>query len=101
MEENTTAVIQPRIHSAKKQRLEDIIPLQTPISAHVDVSSVCNFKCSFCFQADTKGMKDVGLKRGFMAEDMFKKIIDDLGDFPEKIKKINISGIKDANIDGC
>ena len=90
MEENTTAVIQPRIHSAKKQRLEDIIPLQTPISAHVDVSSVCNFKCSFCFQADTKGMKDVGLKRGFMAEDMFKKIIDDLGDFPEKIKKIKI-----------
>ena len=90
MEENNTAVVQPRIHSAKKQKLEDIIPLQTPISAHVDISSVCNFKCSFCFQADTKGMKEVGLKRGFMDEKMFKKIIDDFQEFPEKIKKIKI-----------
>jgi len=82
--------VQPRIHSAKKTPLEDLLPLSTPISAHVDVSSLCNYKCSFCFQADTKGMKDVGLKRGFMEAHLFKKIIDDMQKFPEKIKKIKI-----------
>jgi radical SAM protein with 4Fe4S-binding SPASM domain len=82
--------VQPRIHSAKKTPLEDLVPVLTPISAHVDVSSLCNYKCSFCFQADTKGMKEVGLKRGFMDPNLFKKIIDDMSKFPDKLKKIKI-----------
>ena len=86
--ENTK--VQPRIHSAKKTPLQDLVPLVTPISAHVDVSSLCNYKCSFCFQADTKGMKEVGLKRGFMEAHLFQKIIDDMSKFPDKIKKIKI-----------
>ncbi len=83
-------VVRPRIHSAEKKPLEELMPLSTPISAHVDISSLCNYRCSFCFQADAKGMKAVGLKRGFMEFSMFKKIIDDFKDFPEKIKKIKI-----------
>lgn len=85
-----TFVVRPRIHSAEKRPLQDLLPLSTPISAHVDISSLCNYRCSFCFQADTKGMKEVGLKRGFMSLDLFKKIIDDFKEFPSKIKKIKI-----------
>ena len=51
------AVVQPRIHSSKKTKLEDAVPLRTPFSAHIDVCSYCNFKCSFCFQADILGKK--------------------------------------------
>lgn len=83
-------IVRPRIHSAEKKPLQDIVPLKTPISAHVDISSICNYRCSFCFQADTKGMKEVGLKRGWMELEMFKKIIDDFKQFPDKIKKIKI-----------
>lgn len=90
MNDQAAAVIRPRIHSANKRPLQDILPLKTPISAHIDVSSVCNYKCSFCFQADMDGMKKVGLKRGFMDLSMFKKIVDDCTAFPEKIKKIKI-----------
>lgn len=90
MSDQAAAVIRPRIHSANKRPLQDILPLKTPISAHIDVSSVCNYKCSFCFQADMEGMKKVGLKRGFMDVEMFKKIVDDCAAFPEKIKKIKI-----------
>jgi len=89
-EENISAVVQPRIYSAPKAPLEDRVPLSTPLSAHIDVSSVCNFKCSFCFQADTQAMKDVGLKRDFMKVELFKKIVDDLAEFDEKLKKIKI-----------
>ena len=90
MIEADSAVVRPRIYSAKKHPLETIAPLKTPISVHIDVASLCNFRCSFCFQADTVGMKKVGLKRGFMPVALFKKIVDDLKDFPQKIKKIKI-----------
>lgn len=84
------AKIQPRIYSAPKAPLEERIPLSTPLSVHIDVSSLCNFRCSFCFQADGRAMKDAGLKRGKMSLELFKKIVDDLTEFPEKIKKIKI-----------
>jgi len=88
--EENQPVVRPRIHSADKKPLQDLLPLRTPISAHVDISSICNYRCSFCFQADTKGMKEVGLKRGWMEVDMFKKIVDGFKEFPDKIKKIKI-----------
>ena len=95
-EKNIAAVIQPRIHSAAKVPLEDQIPLTTPFSVHIDVCSVCNYKCSFCFQADSQAMKAVGLKRGMMELDMFKKIVDDLKAFDQKIKKIKIGNMLPA-----
>lgn len=89
-EKSIAAVIQPRIHSAAKVPLEDQVPLSTPFSVHIDVCSVCNYKCSFCFQADSHAMKAVGLKRGMMSLSLFKKIVDDLKAFDQKIKKIKI-----------
>jgi radical SAM protein with 4Fe4S-binding SPASM domain len=84
------AILQPRIYSAAKSKLQELIPLDTPLSMHIDISSVCNYKCSFCFQADSIGMKKVGLKRGFMEFNLFKKIIDESKGFPNSIKKIKI-----------
>lgn len=89
-EQDIVAVVQPRIHSAAKVPLEDQVPLATPFSVHIDVCSVCNYKCSFCFQADSKAVKAVGLKRGMMELGLFKKIVDDLKAFDGKIKKIKI-----------
>ena len=88
--ENVDSIVRPRIYAADKVALEDVVPLKTPFSAHIDVCSVCNFKCSFCFQADYEGMKEVGLKLGLMELDLFKKIVDDLSEFPQKLKKIKI-----------
>jgi len=82
------AKVQPRIYSAVKVPIEDRVPLKTPFSVHIDVSSICNYRCSFCFQADNRAMKKVDLKRGKMSVEMFKKIVNDLAEFPEKIKKI-------------
>lgn len=85
-----SAIVQPRIYSAPKVRLENQVLLKTPFSVHIDVSSVCNFKCSFCFQADDKAMKKANLKRGMMPLDLFKKIVDDLNEFEGKLKKIKL-----------
>lgn len=88
MSEN--AIVRPRIYSAEKSALQDLVPLQAPFSIHIDVASVCNFRCSFCFQADTEGMKAVGLDRGFMPFELFTKIVDDILEFGYPIKKIKI-----------
>jgi len=85
-----TATIQPRIYSAPKVALEDRLPLSTPFSAHIDVCSVCNFKCSFCFQADKQAMKDANLHLGLMDMKLFSKIVDDLKEFDEPLKKVKI-----------
>ena len=88
--ETISAKIQPRIYSADKQKLENVAPLQTPFSVHIDVCSYCNFKCSFCFQADTLGKKEKNFPHGMMKVDLFKKTVDQLKEFPDKIKKIKI-----------
>lgn len=85
-----TAKVQPRIYSADKIKLEDVAPIKTPFSVHIDVCSYCNFKCSFCFQADTIGKKEKGFPHGMMTMDLFKKTVDELHQFPDRIKKIKI-----------
>jgi len=84
------AKVQARVYSAEKVALEDVVPLRTPFSAHVDVCSVCNYKCSFCFQNDRAGMKNAGVAWGRMDFKVFQKIVDDLAEFDEKLKKLKI-----------
>lgn len=84
------AKIIARPFNSKKTQLEDVIPLDTPYSVHIDICSVCNFKCSFCFQSNPGAMKEKGYKYGFMKLDLFKKIADDLVQFKHKIRKVKI-----------
>jgi predicted transcriptional regulator len=79
IKETVTAKIQPRIHSAPKTKLEDVVPLQTPFSVHIDICSLCNFKCSFCFQADIYGKKE-------------KNFPDDIPRFPDHVYGKNFEG---------
>ena len=49
-----------------------------PPSVQVEITSVCNFRCVFCYQADKSfSNKDSGFM-GFMNIGLFKKIIDEL-----------------------
>ena len=84
------AKIQARIHSSKKTQLETVVPLDTPFSVHIDPCSICNFKCHFCFQADRKAIKKKGLKLGKMDMSLFRKIVEDLTAFPDRIRKVKL-----------
>lgn len=79
------AKILPRIHSSQKGDLAKAIPLSTPYSVHIDPCSLCNFKCNFCFQSQKNKPK-----QGMMDWFTFLKILTQLKEFPEKIKKIKI-----------
>jgi MoaA/NifB/PqqE/SkfB family radical SAM enzyme len=86
------AKIGTRYH-ANRTPIETVIPLDTPFILYLDPSSVCNLSCSFCpcgrahedlWSAEKRESITV------MPFDLFKKIIDDCKDFPDKVKTLRL-----------
>lgn len=73
-----------------RNRLEEVIPLDTPYTLVIDPSNLCNFKCNFCAIQSKK--EDLPFRKQLMDKELFMKIIDDLQEFPEKLKVLRISG---------
>jgi len=66
------------------------LPLDTPFVLLVDPSSLCNLRCSFCPSGNPILIKSTGRYQGNMSLDLFKKIIDDLHEFPKPIKVLRL-----------
>ena len=84
------AQIKPRINLEDRTRLEEVIPLPTPMILFVDPASACNFECSFCPTGDKALIKETGRFVGRMTLELFKKVIDDLKDFDRPIKVLRL-----------
>ena len=81
------AEIKPRIDLKNRTRLETVIPLSVPFIINVDPADVCNFQCKFCPTGDRKLIRNTpGRNHGLMDFDLYKKIIDDIGEFEKPIK---------------
>jgi len=68
--------------------LSDVVPLSTPLVIYVEPSSLCNLKCKFCPHGDPEAQ----FYKGFMPLNIYDKILLDLKEFPDKIKKIRFCG---------
>jgi radical SAM protein with 4Fe4S-binding SPASM domain len=85
------AQIKPRIDLKNRTQLEAVIPLRTPFIINIDPSDRCNFQCKFCPTGDRELMKKTkGRGHGNMDFELYKKVIDDLGEFEDKIKVIRL-----------
>lgn len=84
------AKISPRITLENRTRLEEIIPLSTPMTLLIDPSSACTFKCKFCPNGDNDLIKSTGRWQGQMDFDLYKKIIDDIGEFDKPLKILRL-----------
>lgn len=85
------AVFKPRIDLSKRTPLQDVIPLRTPFIINIDPCDACNFQCKFCPTGDRDLMKRTpGRGHGVMDFKLYKKIIDDLHEFEDKIKVIRL-----------
>lgn len=74
--------------------LSEVIPLRTPYKMNIDVANACNFKCKFCFHAlDDLELNRVGFNSGIMNFELFTMIVDQIKEFPDRIKCIGLSGI--------
>lgn len=84
------AKIKPRINLENRTRLEEVIPLSTPMILFVDPASICNFKCKFCPTGNRNLIKNTVRWQGRMDFDLYKKIIDDLEEFDEPLKVLRL-----------
>lgn len=85
------AKIGNRFQEADRVRLEEVIPLSTPYLIFIDPSSICNFKCTFCpCGGGNKQYWDKEKKTGLMSYSLYRSVIDQLKDFPEKIKTLRL-----------
>lgn len=80
----------PRATITGRQPLEQLAPLSTPIVVTIDPSSICNFQCAFCPNRDGKLISSIKRYQGFLELKVFKKCIDDLGEFDKKIYMIKL-----------
>lgn len=80
----------PRIDLKNRTKLQEVIPLSTPLTLFVDPSDACNFKCKFCPTSDRDLMKEVGRPWRTMDFEVFKKICNDMLQFPKKIEVLRL-----------
>lgn len=84
------ALMQAKIFSTPRVPLETVVPRNTPFSIEVDISSICNLKCNFCFHFDTEKIQESGINFGIMDMPLYKKIIDDISGFPQQPAKLKL-----------
>ena len=69
--------------------LANVLPLKTPFTVAIDIISVCNFKCKFCFHSiDKDKQRELNFNPGTMNYEIFEEIIDQIAEFPNKLKKL-------------
>jgi MoaA/NifB/PqqE/SkfB family radical SAM enzyme len=73
-----------------RAKLEEVIPLRTPMILFVDPCSACNFRCRFCPNGDAQLIRQTGRWQGSMTLDLFQKIVDDLREFEEPLKVLRL-----------
>jgi radical SAM protein with 4Fe4S-binding SPASM domain len=77
----------------KRTKLAEVLPLDTPFVVQIFPVYACNFTCSYCIFSVDKA------KRGFISDkivmdfDLYKKSIDDIALFPNKVKVLRFVGI--------
>jgi len=88
-----TSEIKP-ICGLQRTKLSEAIPLSTPYSVLIFPTTFCNFKCVYC--AHSLGLEEMRKRYDFVKENMemgtYQKIIDQLKEFPEKIKMLSLTG---------
>lgn len=85
------AEFRSRLSNVKERSdLATLAPLSTPFVLIVDPASHCNLKCRFCPTGHPDLIKSTGRFQGAMEMDTFKKVIDDLAEFPSPIKVLRL-----------
>lgn len=77
----------------KRTKLSEALPLDTPYVVQIFPVYACNFKCNYCIFSVAKDKRGFISDKIFMDFDLFKKCVDDMTNFPHKIKVLRFVGI--------
>lgn len=77
----------------RREKLSEVLPLETPLSLNIEASRACNIKCIYCVHSlSSEKLAYMGFKRDIMEPDILFKIADDCKAFGKKIKTIRFAG---------
>ena len=71
--------------------LGEVLPLSTPYTVLIDISDMCNLRCNYCFRYDETILAEDYRKNKLMDWETFVKVVEQLKEFPEQIKRISLS----------
>lgn len=73
--------------------LNQVVPLDMPFTINMSVSTICNFKCSYCYHCLPKHKLDaIGFRRELMDWDVFLKAASQIAEFPRPLKTLFLFG---------
>lgn len=76
----------------ERKKLADMVPLDTPLGVDFHPSTYCNIKCIFCMHSSDNPCYDF-VKNKFLDFEVFKKAINEMRQFPQRIKAIHFCGL--------
>ncbi|MEI7429020.1 MAG: radical SAM protein [Betaproteobacteria bacterium] len=77
----------------QRQRLADALPLATPFVVQIFPVYSCNFKCGYCIFSVEKSERGFISDKNLINFDLYRKCVDDMTHFRDKIKVIRFVGI--------
>jgi radical SAM protein with 4Fe4S-binding SPASM domain len=81
-------ILKTYLQSKTLSVLANRLPLATPFTVGIDPSNRCNFACQFCPTGHPDLLKKIGRPTGRMEFELFKRIIDGMNGFPDKVKRL-------------
>lgn len=86
-------LIQHQTPGGSRQLLKDKVPLDTPFVFQIFPIYACNFKCEYCHFSIPPKDRCFVTDRNIMPWDLFRKCIDEMSAFPEKVKVLRFVGM--------
>lgn len=77
----------------KRTILGEALPLATPFLIQIFPVYGCNFRCGYCLHALPREQHGYISNKAFMDIQLYKKCIDDMTDFKDKLKMLRFAGI--------
>lgn len=74
--------------------LAEKLPLRTPFTVYIFPTTFCNFKCVYCAHSlgHEKMKEQYNFKPETMAPETFENVLEQLKQFPDKIKVVSLTG---------
>ncbi|MBO6229995.1 MAG: SPASM domain-containing protein [Ruminiclostridium sp.] len=77
----------------KRKKLADELPLDTPYLIQIFPAYACNFRCNFCLHSLDRSEHGYISDRTLMDMELYRKCIDDIKQFPRKLKMLRFAAI--------
>jgi radical SAM protein with 4Fe4S-binding SPASM domain len=78
------------LRDKNRDKLSDVIPLDTPYGLYLEPTNHCNFECSFCPTGNIDVLNKINRPLGTMKWEQFTEIVRQLKQFPRPLRRINL-----------